>query len=73
MCKYGGTGAEALKTAINDLFTNQLQIQDYNSKVVSMTTYGASVNTGSKSGLLTRMKNEDRPWLILVHCVNHKI
>ena len=73
MCKYGGTRAEALKTAINDLLTNEPQIQDYHSKVVSMTTDGASVNRGTKSGLLTRMKNDDRPWLIPVYCVNHKI
>ena len=28
ICKYGSTGAEALKTAVGDLFMNQLQIQD---------------------------------------------
>ena len=45
MWKYDGTGAEALKTTVDDLFTNQIQIQDYNSKVISTTTDGASVNT----------------------------
>ena len=45
MWKYGGTGAEALKTTFDYLFTNQIQIQDYNSKVISTTTDGASVNT----------------------------
>ena len=42
---------------------NQMQIQDYNSKVVSMTTDGRSVITGSKTGLLTRMKNDVWPRL----------
>ena len=73
MWKYGGTGAEALKTTVDDLFTNQIQIQDYNSKVISTTTDGASVNTNLKSWFLTRMKNDDRPWLIPVHCANHMI
>ena len=54
---------DALKTAINDLFMNQMQIQDYNSKVASMTTDGRSVITGSKTGLLTRMKNDVWPRL----------
>ena len=42
MCKYGGTEVEALKTAINDLFMSQLQIQDFNYKVFSMTMYHAN-------------------------------
>ena len=52
---------------------NQIQIQDYNSKVVSVTLDGASVNTVLKMGLLIRMKNDDQPWLTPDHCVNHKI
>ena len=73
MCKYGGSGAEALKTAIDDLFMNQIQMQNYNSKVVSMTLNSATANAVTKIGLLIRMKNDDRPWLTPEHCLNHKI
>ena len=45
----------------------------YGGGTVSLTTDGASVKKGSKSGLLTQMKNDDWPWLIPVHCANHKI
>lgn len=38
MCKYDGTGAESVKTALDDLFTKHIQNQDYNSEVVSMKT-----------------------------------
>ena len=36
------------------------------------TADGASVNTGKYRGFLTQLKNE-RPWLITIHCVNHRI
>ena len=43
MFKYGGTGAEALKNEIEK--EGHLPIQNYNEKIVSFTSDGASVNT----------------------------
>ena len=39
----------------------------------TMTLPDASANAGSKSRFSTGMKSDDRPRLISVHCVNHKI
>ena len=72
---WGGTGAESLKNAIDNIFdkdAGQLPIDDFQTKMVSITTDGASVNTGRLSGLMTRM-GEDREWLVKIHCVNHRV
>ena len=34
---------------------------------------GASVNFGCKEGLLKRLIDDDRPWMIKFHCTNHRI
>lgn len=36
------------------------------------TADGASVNTGCHKGVLTQL-GEERPWLLKIHCVNHRI
>ena len=76
MACWGGTGAEALKTAIDSIFTPDGRIpmatEEYITKLVSCTADGASVNFGEKSGLLTRL-GKDRDWLLKVHCANHRI
>ena len=41
--------------------------------MVSMTADGASVNFGQYRGLLTRMSNDDRDWLLKIHCVCHRL
>ncbi len=44
----------------------------YRNKVVSATSDGASVNMGKYNGVLTQLER-DRPWLLKIHCVNHRI
>ena len=34
---------------------------------------GASVNFGSQSGVLTRMKQNDMDYLLTIHCVAHRL
>ena len=34
---------------------------------------GAAVNFGSKSGVLTRMKEDDMDYLLTIHCVAHRL
>ena len=45
MSRYGGTGTEVLKNGINKIFEieGHLLIQNYNKKMVSFTSDGASV------------------------------
>ena len=74
MTDWGGTGAEALKNGIDNIFGEHgpLPLPDYNTKLISCTADGAAVNFGTKSGLLTRL-DADRGWLINIHCSNHRI
>ena len=71
MTDWGGTGAEALKQGIDSIFDEEgpLPLPDYNTKLVSCTADGASVNFGVKTGLLTRL-DSDRGWLVNIHCSN---
>ena len=75
MSRYGGIGAGALKNGIDKIFEKErhLPIQNYNKKIVSFTSDGASVNTGQNEGLMTRMKRDRRDWLVPIHCVNHRV
>ena len=76
MAKWGGTGAESLKTSIDNIFgqNGRILLGDYDTKLVSCTADGASVNFGHLilSGLLTRL-GQDRDWLLKIHCSEHKI
>ena len=54
---WGGTGAEALKYAIDNVCTGhcgqfKMKGEDHNAKLVSFTADGASVNFGKHTGLL---------------------
>ena len=75
MSRYGGTGTEALKNGIDKIFEKEghLPIQNYNEKMVSFTSDGASVNTGQNEGLMTRMKRDRRDWLVPIYFVNHRV
>lgn len=77
MSNRGGGGADAIKLAIDSVFSEAdgnvpLTKEDYRAKVVCATADGANVNLGIYNGVLTQMKNE-RPWLVTIHCVNHRL
>ena len=74
MAEFGGTDAQSLKTALDSVFTNEgnVPLNDYNKKLVSATADGANVNMGIYNGALTMM-TADRPWLVVIHCVNHRL
>ena len=57
MARWGGTDAESLEKAINNIFSEigRIPLDDYETKLVSCTADGASVNFGCKSGLFTRL------------------
>ena len=77
MAEWGGTDAESLKCAIDNIFDMDkgvypLTNENYRTKLVSVTADGASVNTGRLSGLMTRL-GEEREWLVKIHCINHRV
>ena len=75
MSRYCDTGVEALKNGIDKIFEKErhLPIKNYNEKMVSFTSDGASVNTRQNEGLMTRMKRDRRDSLVPIHCVNHRV
>ena len=76
MSKYGGTGSEATKEGLDSIFnveTGPIPCAEYTKKLISCTADGASVNFGQYTGLLTRMADDGRPWLVKIHCANHRI
>ena len=75
LSRYGGTGTEALKSGIDEIFEKEghLLIQNCNEKMVSFTSDGASVNTGQNESLMTRMKRDRRDWLVSIPFLNHRI
>lgn len=74
---FGDANADNLKACIDKVFKDEghIQISDekYNKLLVSVTADGASVNTGVYNGLLTQMKNDNRPWLLTTHCISHRV
>ena len=74
MSDFGGTDAESIKKAIDHSFLKEINISEssFLNCLVGATADGASVNTGKYRGVLTQLMNE-RPWLITIHCLNHRI
>ena len=67
MSDWGGTDAEYIKKAIDNIFSinGKIPLEDYTTKLVSVTADGASVNTGHKGGLFTKLERDgNRPWLL---------
>ena len=78
MAQFGGTDAESLKNVVDSVFEKKgnrptpILLDDYFTKTVSATANGANVNMGKYNGSLKIMARE-RPWLIVMHCMNHRI
>ena len=74
MALFGGTDAQSIKKAIDHSFLTKMDlgVSKYGTRLVSATADGASANMGKYRGALAQLKLE-RPWLITIHCVNHRI
>ena len=74
MSEFGGSDAEAIKSGIDHVYLNEMKLSDdaFKTCLIAATSDGASVNMGKYSGVLTRLK-EERPWIITIHCTNHRI
>ena len=49
-----------------------IQKKKFSKSVISSTADGASPNFGKYIGILTQQK-ENRPWLITIYCVGHRV
>ena len=74
MSDWGGTDAESLKKGTHSIFLEdgKIPVTNYETKLVSLTTDDASVNTGRISGLMSRFAL-GREWLVQIHCINHRV
>ena len=73
MADFGGTDAISLKKGVDSLFeSGNVPLLDYQTKLTSATSDSANMNLGIYSGALTMIK-ENRPWLITIHCANHRL
>ncbi|XP_028408661.1 zinc finger protein 862-like [Dendronephthya gigantea] len=63
--------AEGLLRAIESAFS-RLGISCFPDRLVGLDVDGASVNMGIHAGLGAKVR-ESAPWLVLVHCFNHRI
>ena len=74
MADYGGANANSIKKAIDQVFCEKMHLDEesYLKSMVAATADGASVNFGIYQGVLTQLKST-RPWLLTVHCVNHRV
>ena len=59
MSQYGGTDADSIKKAIDDVFVEKLFLDEdqYVYSMISSTADGASVNFGKYRGVLTQLKS----------------
>ena len=76
MSDFRGAGAEAIKKVIDSIFMEEggrSHTENFLKKLVATTCDGASVNFGCKEGLLKRLMDDGRPWMIKSHCANHRI
>ncbi|XP_065640532.1 zinc finger protein 862-like [Hydra vulgaris] len=77
MSLFGGSNSNSVTIGINSIFESdkslfKLSTEDYTNKVICATADGASVNFGIHKGVLSQLQ-QNRPWLIKVHCINHRI
>ena len=74
---FGDANAENVKASIDDVFQNPEKIhisaESFQKHLVGVTADGAAVNTGIYNGVLTRLRNDNRPWLVTIHCVSHRV
>ena len=63
--------AEGIKDSINESF-RRIGITDFTNRLVGLNVDGASVNMGKHEGLAAKFR-ELAPWLVTVHCFNHRV
>ncbi|XP_014669333.1 PREDICTED: zinc finger protein 862-like [Priapulus caudatus] len=63
--------AQGLKDGLDEVFTDvDMSVKG---KLVCVCADGAAVNMGVKKGLIALLRNDEMPWLIGMHCLNHRL
>ena len=72
MADFGGVDAASTKQAFDGAFLQDYSALDqrYKNLLIAVCADGAGVNMGRIFGACTEMKSS-RPWLLVIHCVNH--
>ena len=71
---YGDATVDNLKASLDDVFERLgMSTEHYTKRMVSAMADGAAVNFGVHNGVLTQLVNADRPWLLTVHCICHRV
>lgn len=57
------------------MFANKLKLDhsEFITGMVSATSDGAGVNPCVYNGLLAQLRKDERPWLVSIHCVSHRM
>ena len=63
--------ADGLKACLKDSF-HRIGITPLHTRLASLNIDGSAVNTGIHSGLGVKFR-ESVPWIISVHCFNHRL
>lgn len=48
-------------------------LDNFKERLIGFMSDGASVNFGQKAGLLTKLRESEMPWIIGIHCPNHRL
>ena len=48
-------------------------LDNYKERLIGFMSDGASVNFGQKAGLLTKLRESEMPWIVGIHCLNHRL
>ena len=68
---HGGQDADILKDAIEDAFKKN-EMTDAIQKIVFFGSDGTNTNSGLKTGLITKLK-DDISWIQFIWCVSHRL
>ena len=73
MSDFGGVDAPSTKAVFENAFLTcyDLSPEKFQNLLIGVCADGASVNMGVHSGVCTVLK-KDRPWLIIMQCMNHR-
>ena len=69
-----GSDAIDLKHAFDDPLKEDYKLEDcFIPLLITHCADGASVNMGRYNGAWTQIKADGRPWLLVIHCENHRL
>ena len=63
--------AQGLKDGLDEIFADV--DMSLKGNLICVCADGASVNMGAKKGLVALLRNDEMPWLIGMHCLNHRL